>query len=213
MKINNINAVIVILIILISYENCFLISVIMAIYNTGRYLNDSIGSLINQTINFNKKIQVILVNDGSTDDSEMICLKYSRIYQNNIIYIQSEHRGVSSARNIGLKHAKGKYINFLDPDDIWDSKAFRYILLFLKFYPNINIIAGRMKFFEASENYHPLDYKFYKTRVVNLTEEYNCIHQSASSTFFRSSLIKGKYFEEGVFSGEDTRYVNINNIE
>ena len=65
-----------------------------------------------------------------------------------------------------------------------------------------------MKFFEASENYHPLDYKFYKTRVVNLTEEYNCIHQSASSTFFRSSLIKGKYFEEGVFSGEDTRYVN-----
>ena len=208
MKINNINAVLVILIILISYENCFLISVIMAIYNTGRYLDDSINSLINQTINFEKKIQVILVNDGSTDDSEMICLKYSNIYQNNIIYIQSEHKGVSSARNIGLKLAKGKYVNFLDPDDIWDSKAFRYILLFLKIYPNVNIIAGRMKFFEASQNYHPLDYKFYKTRVVNLTEEYNCIHQSASSTFFRSSLIKGKYFEEGVFSGEDTRYVN-----
>ena len=89
-----------------------------------------------------------------------------------------------------------------------DSKAFRYILLFLKFYPNINMIVGRMKFSEASENYHLLDYKFDKTGVVNLTEEYNCIHQSASSTFFRSSLIKGKYFEEGVFSGEDTRYVN-----
>ena len=59
-----------------------------------------------------------------------------------------------------------------------------------------------MKFSKASENYHPLDYKFYKTRVVNLTEEYNCIHQSASSAFFRSSLIKGNYFEEGVFSGE-----------
>ena len=70
------------------------------------------------------------------------------------------------------------------------------------------MIVGRMKFSEASENYHPLDYKFDKTGVVNLTEEYNCIHQLASSTFFRSSLIKSKYFEEGVFSGEDTRYVN-----
>ena len=65
-----------------------------------------------------------------------------------------------------------------------------------------------MKFSKASENYHPLDYKFDKTGVVNLTEEYNCIHQSASSTFFRISLIKSKYFEEAVFSGEDTRYVN-----
>ena len=70
------------------------------------------------------------------------------------------------------------------------------------------MIVGRMKFYEASENYHPLDYKFDKTGVVNLTEEYNCIHQLASSTSFRSSLIKSKYFEEGVFSGEDTRYVN-----
>ena len=70
------------------------------------------------------------------------------------------------------------------------------------------MIVGRMKFSEASENYHPLDYKFDKTGVVNLTEEYNCIHQSASSTFFRISLIKSKYFEEAVFSGEDTRYVN-----
>jgi cellulose synthase/poly-beta-1,6-N-acetylglucosamine synthase-like glycosyltransferase len=51
----------------ISFEKCFLISVIMAIYNTGRYLDDSIGSLLNQTINFNE-IQIILVNDGSIDN-------------------------------------------------------------------------------------------------------------------------------------------------
>ena len=56
-----------------------------------------------------------------------------------------------------------------------------------------------MKFSEASKNYHPLDYKFDETGVVNLTEEYNCIHQLASSTFFGSSLIKSKCFEEGVF--------------
>ena len=61
-----------------------------------------------------------------------------------------------------------------------------------------------MIFFELTESYHPLDYKFYKTRIVNLTEEYNCIQLSTSSSFFRSSSIKNKKFEEGIFVGEDT---------
>jgi len=58
--------------------NCFTFSVVMAIYNTGRYLDESIGSLINQTIGF-EEIQLILVNDGSYDNSEEICLKYRLI--------------------------------------------------------------------------------------------------------------------------------------
>lgn len=56
----------------------------MAIYNTGRYLDDSIGSLINQTIGF-QKIQLILVNDGSTDETKEICQKYLDLYPKNII--------------------------------------------------------------------------------------------------------------------------------
>ena len=185
----------------------YLFSVIIAIYNTGRYLDDSIGSLINQTIGF-KKIQIILVNDGSFDNSEEICLKYHKKYPNNIIYIKIEHSGVSKARNIGIDYTQGKYINFLDPDDKWDYKSFKYFLFFFKFYKDIDFVAGRLKFFEAADNYHPLDYKFYKTRIVNLTLEYNCIHLSASSSVFKKFSIKGKYFEERVFSGEDTRFIN-----
>ena len=108
----------------ISFEKCFLISVIMAIYNTGRYLDDSIGSLLNQTINFNE-IQIILVNDGSIDNTEEICLKYQTKYPKNIFYIKIIHSGVSIARNEGMKYANGTYINFLDPDDKWDSLAFK----------------------------------------------------------------------------------------
>ena len=65
-----------------------------------------------------------------------------------------------------------------------------------------------MILFEASNSYHPLDYKFYKTRKVNLNLEYNSIQLSSSSSFFRHSIIKDKLFEEGIFNGEDTLFIN-----
>lgn len=115
----------------------------MAIYNTGRYLNESISSILNQTVGY-QNIQIILVNDGSSDNSEEICLAYQRNYPNNIIYKKIENSGVSNARNTGMKLAKGEYINFLDPDDRWDYKAFEYILSVFKNHKDINFVSGRM---------------------------------------------------------------------
>jgi len=188
-------------------NRCYLFTVIMSIYNTGRYIDESINSLLNQTIGF-KNIQLILVNDGSVDDSEEKCFNYLNKYPNNIIYVKIEHSGLSKARNVGIKYAKGKYINYLDPDDKWDYRAFKYVLLFFRFNRDIDIIGARMKFFEAAENYHTLDYKFYKTRIVNLTIEYSCIHLSVASSFFRKSFMKDKLFEEGLLTGEDVRFIN-----
>ena len=68
----------------LSIKKCFKFSVIISIFNTGKYLDDSIGSLIHQTISF-EDIQVILINDGSTDETEEICLKYQTKYKKNII--------------------------------------------------------------------------------------------------------------------------------
>lgn len=161
---------------------------------------------MNQTIGF-ENIQIILVNDGSNDDSENICLKYKELYKNNIIYAKIVHGGVSVARNIGLSYARGLYINFLDSDDKWDSQAFKYVYLYFKLHQNIDIISCRIKYFESWNQYHFLDYKFKRSRIVNLTEEYNCIQLSASSSFFRNSSIKGKNFTEKVFSGEDIRFI------
>ena len=64
-----------------------------------------------------------------------------------------------------------------------------------------------MKYFESSNNYHFLDYKFKKTRVINLNEENGYIQLSSSSCFFRSSLIHEKKFKEGIISGEDIRFI------
>ena len=207
MKIYNTYSLIIFVSHLLFFEKCFLFSIIIPIYNTGRYLDDSIGSLINQTINFNE-IQIILVSDGCTDITEEICLNYQKKYKNSIIYIKSTHGGVSKARNLGLNYAKGEYINFLDADDKWGYQAFKHVLLFFETNRDIDLVAGRIKFFEAEDNYHPLDYKFYKTRRVNLNEDYMCIQLSVSSCFFKRIIIEGKYFDDSVFYCEDARFVN-----
>jgi len=193
---------------LLTFGKCFIFTTIIAIYNVGRYLDDSIGSLISQTIDF-KNIQIILVNDGSDDNSEEKCLKYQNIYKNNIIYIKINHSGVSKARNVGMIYSDGTYINFLDADDKWDHHAFNYFLYFFEKYTDIDFVAGRIQFFEAEKGYHPLDYKFYKTRIVNLSQEYNSIQLSASSSIFKKSSIEGNCFSEKVLFCEDSRFVNI----
>ena len=187
-------------------SNYYLFSIIISIYNTGRYLDESICSIINQTIGF-KKIQLILINDGSSDNTESICLKYKKLYNENIIYIKIPHSGVSKARNIGLKYAEGQYINFIDSDDKWDSQAFNYVHLIFKLNNNVGLLGCRIKCFEASNNYHFLDYKFKFTKIVNLTEDYIYIHLSAASTFFRRSIIKNNKFVEGIYLGEDVRFI------
>lgn len=67
----------------LSTVKCYIISVIIPIYNTARYLDESIGSILNQTIGF-ENIQLILVNDGSTDNTEEICSKYKKLFSQNI---------------------------------------------------------------------------------------------------------------------------------
>ena len=189
-------------------DTIFLFSVIISIYNTGKYLNDSINSLLNQTIGFEKNIQLILVNDGSTDNSEDICLKYMNEYPKNIFYVYKDNGGQSTARNLGLKYIKGKYINFLDPDDIWSNNSFKLVSNFIDKHPNIDIIAGRLKFFEGMKRYHPTDYKFYKTRVIDLRNEYSSIISSVASSFFKSISFKKLKFVKGLIPGEDLLYIN-----
>ena len=100
---------------------------VIPIYNTGRYLEETFESVIGQTIGFEKHIQMILVNDGSTDNSEEICLRYKEKYPQNIVYVKQENGGVSAARNTGMKYVRGKYVNFLDSDDKWEKHAFTHV--------------------------------------------------------------------------------------
>ena len=99
------------------------ISIVIPVYNTEKYLNECIDSIINQTIGF-EKIQVILVNDGSTDRSKEIIDDYCKKYKNIQGYHLEERHFIGGfARNVGVKEATGKYLMFIDSDDYIDKKA------------------------------------------------------------------------------------------
>ena len=87
------------------------ISVIVPVYNSEKYIEKCLDSLVSQTI---KSYEIIIVNDGSTDDSLKLIKKYKN---NNIKIISTKNNGIGVARNTGLKHAKGKYVAFVDSDD------------------------------------------------------------------------------------------------
>lgn len=91
------------------------ISVIIPVYNAEQYLYECMDSIVKQTL---KEIEIIAVNDGSTDASLSILNQYARKYDNIAILIQ-KNQGPGSARNNGIRHAKGKYLIFIDPDDFY----------------------------------------------------------------------------------------------
>ncbi|PKM96277.1 MAG: hypothetical protein CVU84_00755 [Firmicutes bacterium HGW-Firmicutes-1] len=89
------------------------VSIIMSVYNGSNYLKKSIESILNQTL---QDIQIILVNDGSTDDSLSICQEYAK-QDKRIIVIDKSNGGLASGRNTGIENAAGEYIGFVDQDD------------------------------------------------------------------------------------------------
>lgn len=186
----------------------FKFTVIIPVYNTEKYVEDTISSVINQTIGFKENIQIILVNDGSTDKSEEICKKYANQYPENIKYIKQENSGVSSARNNGLKYAEGKYINFLDADDIWQDGVFKVALKMFENNPELPLIGVRQRFFEASDKFSPLNYKFnLGNRIVDVTNEFDHIQLSVTSAFFDVQYIKDTLFDTRIKYSEDAKFI------
>ncbi|MGN0243010.1 MAG: glycosyltransferase family 2 protein [Lachnospiraceae bacterium] len=110
------------------------ISVIIPVYNTERYLKEAVDSVLEQTF---PDWELILVDDGSEDDSGNICEEYAE-RDCRIQTIHTENRGVSNARNTGIEHASGEWIVFLDSDDIMQKNMLETLLLYSG---NVNLVV------------------------------------------------------------------------
>lgn len=100
-----------------------LISIIVPIYNTDKYLEKCINSILNQTYT---NIEIILVDDGSTDKSGEICDKYEK-NDNRIKVIHKKNGGSSDAKNVGIKISRGEYIGFIDSDDYVEKEMYEFL--------------------------------------------------------------------------------------
>jgi len=171
-------------------------TIVSAVYNVEKYLDDYFKSLVNQSLDFEKHIFLILVDDGSPDNSADIIKKWQKKYPNNISYIKKENGGQASARNLGLKYVKTEWVTFIDPDDFIDIHYFENIDNFLS--NNINIdfamLSCNLLFFyekgEKIKDTHPLKYKFKGKNIVSIDNMEGKIQLSASTAFFKSLIIK-----------------------
>ena len=137
------------------------VSIIVPIYNVEKYLPKCLDSLVNQTLD---DIEIILVNDGSTDNSGIIAKQYYENHKNKIKYLEKENGGLSDARNFGIPYATGEYIAFLDSDDYIEIDSYKqmyekakeedadYIECdFIWEYPNKQIIDKRLSYNNKQE--------------------------------------------------------------
>ncbi len=182
------------------------ISVVMAVYNTAEYLEEAIQSVIHQTIGF-ENVQMVLVDDGSTDGSEKICDQYGQAYPDQIQVIHQENKGRAAASNAGLPCAQGRYVNFLDSDDKLSENAFEVVYdFFVQHESQTDIVSIPMRYFGAKEGNHPLNYKYKEgTRVASLREETEVVQLHLGSAFVRHETAEKMEFDTTQVVGIDAR--------
>ena len=180
-----------------------LISVVVPLYNVEKYLPYSIEQIINQTYT---NLEIILVNDGSTDNSKLICERYKN-KDKRIKLINQQNKGLSVARNVGIENATGDYISFIDSDDIISIKFYEVLY---KLLVETNSDIAECVFKEISEqdvfnnkydldNTNDLSYS-----IVDLLGAFHRIHNEKISVIRKASIVCNKLYKKNLF--DDIRF-------
>ncbi len=172
------------------------ISVIIPIYNTEKYLSKCVSSVINQTY---KNIEIILIDDGSTDRSLNICKKFSK-NDDRIKVIYEENKGVSYARNMGIKNSTGEYITFIDSDDFIDENMLLNLYNVL-IKENADVSVCGYDFYDGKH------FKYKKRKNYTLTGDdkykgifsFNCQGKLYKKELFNNILFDNKTFAEDAY--------------
>ncbi|MGQ2875666.1 CDP-glycerol:glycerophosphate glycerophosphotransferase [Campylobacter coli] len=195
-------------------------AIISAVYNVEKYLDDYFKSIINQRLDFKKNIFMILVDDGSTDNSAQIIKKYQKKYPKNIVYLYKENGGQASARNLGLKYMQENdyqipWVTFTDPDDFLDRNYFYEVDKFLSTHQDDDIcmVGCSVIFYHEKQRIykdnHPLNFKFKNGEIVyNNFELKNNVHMHAASSVFNIIYLVQEFDEKLKPNFEDAKFVN-----
>ncbi len=177
-----------------------LISIIIPVYNVEKYLKECLDSVINQSYT---NIEILLIDDGSTDSSSKICKEYCKI-DNRIKYYKKKNGGLSSARNYGIKKSTGKYLSFIDSDDIISNNMIQILYNELK-KNNCDISVCKYKIFSDSFIYKESNYNKeiieQENIIINLMIDdkitsHSCNKLYDKNLFNNNQYVVGKKYED-----------------
>lgn len=178
-----------------------MISVIIPIYNSEQYMKETIDSVLNQSY---KELEIILVNDGSTDHSSEICKEY-QMKDSRVRCFDQHNQGLSAARNTGILNSKGEFLFFLDADDILDKSALEIMFFEIKNNKKNIVVCNFRKFVNIASEQNKID--DYKVTEYTKEEYMREVFLLKKNTYAWGVLIpksimsdiqfpKGKYFED-----------------
>lgn len=185
------------------------ISIIVPVYNVEKYVEKCIQSLINQSY---KNIEIILVDDGSNDRSNKIIDEYAKV-DSRILTIHQKNKGVSAARNAGLKVATGEYVGFVDPDDYVDFQMYETMLKKIELNMSDLAVCGFSKVTELSDKEEIFEIKDELLSPKKCVEDLfdfrggYAIKPSVWNKLFRRDKIGDLKFDENIGISEDLKFV------
>ena len=164
-------------------------SVIILTCNSELGIAKSIDSVINQTHDFDNTIEIIIVDNGSDDNTRTICNSYVEKYPDNIKYCQLETADFAKSLNIGVERSSGTYITFLEPHDYYSRNVFINIFDFIKKNENVDLISIPILYFKNNKNWNYLNYKIKKSEIINLLKHPKFAQLLGLSTFVKRDSI------------------------
>lgn len=186
-----------------------LISVIIPVYNPGKHLRDCLNSIIGQTY---KNLEIILIDDGSTDGSGVVCDELAQ-KDSRVICIHQSNSGVSKARNRGLEIARGEYIHFPDSDDYLELDAYEYLISLMNLHQCEVVNFEHFVTYADREIAHSFKQDRYGIFSVEGThKQFMNGVQFCCNKLFHKKLIMGEneedrlFFREDIYRGEDTLF-------
>lgn len=180
-----------------------LISIIIPVYNVEKYLSKCLDSILAQTYT---NLEIILVDDGSTDNSGKICDEYAKRYK-RIKVLRQKNYGVSYARNMGLKVAKGYFVSFMDSDDMLYTDTYLQSIKVIQQY-NVELVKWKFSSHKPLNAFLGKDVKLLAKNMSKLCME-NILDNSVSNCLFRKDIITNNkiIFNSGIKQGEDLLFL------
>ncbi|MDJ0514639.1 MAG: glycosyltransferase, partial [Methyloceanibacter sp.] len=190
-------------------------SLVVPFFNVGRYVDDFFYSIFSQSIDTDG-LEIVAVDDGSTDDTATRIEAWSNRFPGRIKYILQENQGQAVARNTGLVHATGEWIGFPDPDDFFSFNYLEEVDAEIARDSHLSMVSCNMIFYRENtgrlSNRHPLRFRYSKHRTtLPAADLQDYIQLSVAQAWFRRSLIEQhnlRFDPRVVPTFEDGHFVN-----